>query len=136
MSENRTAFTQSLIIIIMKPCIMLMLQFNKMMYIYIPDLICFNFCCFHAMAMSKSNSSCPIKQRNAHMNLPPFLTRQSDDRFTLLRVAASLAFQLFSLSLTHGHKNMLLGTQIRFASKCLLSVPRAHQLNDLLTMIK
>jgi hypothetical protein len=32
------------------------------------------------------------------------LTRQSHERFTLLRVAAVLISALFSLSLTHGHK--------------------------------
>jgi hypothetical protein len=53
------------------------------------------------------------------MDLPPFLTQQSHDRSTLLRVAAKLISGLFSLSLIHGQKkknktNMSIDTQACF----------------------
>jgi hypothetical protein len=43
------------------------------------------------------------------------------------------AFFFFS-SVTHGHKTCYL--TLRFASECLLSIPRAQHLNGLLTMLK
>jgi hypothetical protein len=54
-------------------------------------------------------------RRNPHTDSPPFLTGQSHEKFTLLRVAAVVYFSgffcflffFFSLSFTDGHKTLL-----------------------------
>jgi hypothetical protein len=65
-----------------------------------------------------AESSFMQNERNPHTELPSFLTGQIQERFTLLRsrvAAESSISALFSLSLTHGHKNMFLRvTQVCF----------------------
>jgi hypothetical protein len=64
-----------------------------------------------------------------------FLTRQTHGRFTLLRVAVKFGIlALFSLSLTHGYKNILLDSQVCFRVPPV--IPRTQQINGLLTMLK
>jgi hypothetical protein len=78
----------------------------------------------------------PNNKRNLYTDLPPFLTRQSHERFTLVRVAAVyLVFNLFLAC--HGHRNMLLDTKgcFRVPPELIILLCGLY-LNDLLTMLK
>jgi hypothetical protein len=77
-----------------------------------------------------------MNKRNRHTNLPPSLARQSRERSTLLRVAAVYYFHFFVLACHSLMDTWTCYLTLRFASECLLSIPRSKHLNGLLTCWK
>jgi hypothetical protein len=72
----------------------------------------------------RSEMCCTFNKRNMHTNLPPFFDPTKSWEVYTAESRNSLVFQLFvSLSLTHGHGNMLLDTvKLLQRNSCLYPV--------------